>query len=423
LLPADPFRDQPTLTGTSVTLKQLDAGYLEDYLLMIGDPEARRLTGSHTSEAHAADPALVRQRALAWLSSRPELPDRADWAILRNTDGRFVGEVVLNQFDQDNESVNFRIMLGPAEHFGHGYGSEATRLVIDYALNVVGVHRISLDVYAVNPRARHVYELCLLQEVRVPGGRRATGRAALGRRLDRRHHDVHSGRLAERRQCLQIGGGRADEEIHPRGDVRTTRFGDDLLGRRRRVVLRSPQRDARPIAQQGPVRAGAAVGHADTARVHDGAPVDQSNERHVRVSTRYGAYRFGYARENLLPARDRTVHEGHFRVVARGRVAAQHVAEPVDGDGRGAGECGDQVELIRAQLLCGPDADLVGRFDVGTLGEFEEFAFAVARDPDRPVAESGQQIQGLHRERAGGEIAEQHNGVRIGHIRFGEHGA
>lgn len=163
MLPADPFRDQPTLTGTSVTLKQLDAGYLEDYLLMIGDPEARRLTGSHTSAAHAADPALVRQRALAWLSSRPELPDRADWAILRNTDGRFVGEVVLNQFDQDNESVNFRIMLGPAEHFGHGYGREATRLVIDYALNVVGVHRISLDVYAVNPRARHVYETCGFQ--------------------------------------------------------------------------------------------------------------------------------------------------------------------------------------------------------------------------------------------------------------------
>jgi RimJ/RimL family protein N-acetyltransferase len=54
-------------------------------------------------------------------------------------------------------------MLGPAEHFGHGYGSEATRLVIDYALNVVGVHRISLDVYAFNPRARHVYERCGFQ--------------------------------------------------------------------------------------------------------------------------------------------------------------------------------------------------------------------------------------------------------------------
>ena len=159
MLPADPFRDQPTLTGSLVTLIRLDATYIEDYLLMIGAPEALRLTGSHTAEAREPD----RERALTWLGSRPDQHDRADWAILRNTDGRFVGEVVFNQFDQDNESVNFRIMLGPAEHFGHGYGSQATRLVIDYALNVVGVHRISLDVYAFNPRARHVYQKCGFQ--------------------------------------------------------------------------------------------------------------------------------------------------------------------------------------------------------------------------------------------------------------------
>ncbi|HEY4457952.1 MAG TPA: GNAT family protein [Pseudonocardiaceae bacterium] len=161
MLPADPFRDQPTITGSLVTLQQLDASYIEDYLLMLGDPEAVRLTGSNAGEP--TEPAVVREKALAWLGSRPDQHDRADWAILRKTDGRFVGEVVFNEFDQDNESVNFRIMLGPAEHFGHGYGSEATRLVIDYALNVVGVHRIGLEVYAFNPRARRVYEKCGFQ--------------------------------------------------------------------------------------------------------------------------------------------------------------------------------------------------------------------------------------------------------------------
>ena len=70
---------------------------------------------------------------------------------------------MLNEYDQDNESVNFRIMLGPAEHFGHGYGTEATRLVVDYARNVVGLHRISLDVFEFNPRARRVYEKCGFQ--------------------------------------------------------------------------------------------------------------------------------------------------------------------------------------------------------------------------------------------------------------------
>jgi RimJ/RimL family protein N-acetyltransferase len=162
VLPADPFRDQPTLTGTKVTLKQLDARYIDDYLLMITDPQALRLTGSHTSDP-PGDPAVRREKALTWLGSRPDQHDRADWAILRNTDGRFVGEVVLNEYDEDNESVSFRIMLGPEEHFGHGYGTEATRLVIEYARNVVGLHRISLHVYDFNPRARRVYEKCGFQ--------------------------------------------------------------------------------------------------------------------------------------------------------------------------------------------------------------------------------------------------------------------
>uniref|UniRef100_UPI0028126253 GNAT family N-acetyltransferase n=1 Tax=Arthrobacter sp. TaxID=1667 RepID=UPI0028126253 len=41
-----------------------------------------------------------------------------------------------------------------------GYGTEATRAVVAHAFDVMGVHRISLEVYAFNPRAQRVYEKC-----------------------------------------------------------------------------------------------------------------------------------------------------------------------------------------------------------------------------------------------------------------------
>ena len=44
--------------------------------------------------------------------------------------------------------------------FGRGYGTEATRLVTGYALDQVGLHRLSLEVFDHNPRARRVYESC-----------------------------------------------------------------------------------------------------------------------------------------------------------------------------------------------------------------------------------------------------------------------
>jgi RimJ/RimL family protein N-acetyltransferase len=68
-----------------------------------------------------------------------------------------VGEVVLNQYDEGNRSCNFRTFVGPAGQ-GRGLGTEALRLIVGYGFEEIGLHRISLEVYAFNPRARHVYE-------------------------------------------------------------------------------------------------------------------------------------------------------------------------------------------------------------------------------------------------------------------------
>jgi RimJ/RimL family protein N-acetyltransferase len=147
----DVFRDQPVLTGELVRLEPLTAAVLEEYLVVLADPDVGRLTGSHGT--------FDRSTVAAWLATRPDHHDRADWAVVRTDDGAFLGEAVLNDLDVDNGSVNFRILLG-SPHLGRGYGTEATRLVLDYALGPAGMHRVSLGVYVSNPRARRVYEKC-----------------------------------------------------------------------------------------------------------------------------------------------------------------------------------------------------------------------------------------------------------------------
>ena len=71
-----------------------------------------------------------------------------------------MGEAVLNDLDPDNESANYRVWLAGPQLFGQGYGTEITRLVVDYALGTVGLHRVSLGVYDFNSRAQRVYEKC-----------------------------------------------------------------------------------------------------------------------------------------------------------------------------------------------------------------------------------------------------------------------
>jgi RimJ/RimL family protein N-acetyltransferase len=150
VIDTDVFRDQPTLAGERVRLEPLTPAVLTDYLATLDDREVQRLTGSH----ERPDP----ERIAHWLATRQDHHDRADWAALRIADGVFLGEAVINQLDAHNASANYRIFLG-GRHLNHGYGTEITRLVVDYALGA-GLHRLSLSVYDFNSRARRVYEKC-----------------------------------------------------------------------------------------------------------------------------------------------------------------------------------------------------------------------------------------------------------------------
>jgi RimJ/RimL family protein N-acetyltransferase len=151
----DSFRDQPVLTGELVRLEPLTEAVLEDYLVGMADPEVHRLTATHAQ----FDRAQVEQ----WLATRAQQHDRADWAVLRRSDGAFLGEAVLNDFDSDNASANYRVWLAGPEAYGRGYGTEVTRLVLEYAFDTAGLHRVSLGVLDFNPRARRVYEKCGFQ--------------------------------------------------------------------------------------------------------------------------------------------------------------------------------------------------------------------------------------------------------------------
>ncbi|RKR75139.1 RimJ/RimL family protein N-acetyltransferase [Frondihabitans australicus] len=53
--------------------------------------------------------------------------------------------------------ATFAIMLGP-NATGHGYGSEATRMLIRYGFEELGLNKIELHVWAYNTRAIRAYE-------------------------------------------------------------------------------------------------------------------------------------------------------------------------------------------------------------------------------------------------------------------------
>jgi RimJ/RimL family protein N-acetyltransferase len=147
---------------------------------MLQDAEAAILTGTvHSSSQTTLQWTVddLRVTYERWSSA----DDRLVLAVIDQATNAMVGEVVLNDWNQVNRSCGFRILLG-AEGRGRGLGSEATELIVRHGIHELGLHRIALEVYAFNPRARHVYE-------KVGFRYEGTGRDALW--FDEQWIDVH----------------------------------------------------------------------------------------------------------------------------------------------------------------------------------------------------------------------------------------
>ncbi|MDK1326571.1 GNAT family protein [Arthrobacter sp. zg-Y1143] len=152
MIAQDLFVRQTTLATGRLRLEPLGLAHFDGIWASLQDPEISRLTGTHAE--------FTQRQIHTWLASRSDAADRADWAMVSAADGTYLGEVVLNDLDPDNESMAFRIALRGPEIFGQGYGTEAIRAVLNHAFDDLGLHRIELEVFEFNPRARHVYEKC-----------------------------------------------------------------------------------------------------------------------------------------------------------------------------------------------------------------------------------------------------------------------
>ena len=151
-----PLTHTPTLTGDLVELRPVTAEDVVRLHALMRDPEVGRLTGSvHDDTEAEVDPWTVAQLQEVYARWADDT-DRLVWAVVDRGTGQVVGEAVLLDHDPGNASIGFRVWLSGARD--RGLGTEVTRLAVGHAFEGLGLHRVELEVYAFNPRARRVYE-------------------------------------------------------------------------------------------------------------------------------------------------------------------------------------------------------------------------------------------------------------------------
>ncbi len=94
-----------------------------------------------------------------------ELSDLYDRHIHDQTERRFIvqgsegsiGLVELVEIDYIHRRAEFQIIIAP-QHQGRGYAAPASQLALDYAFNVLNLHKLYLIVDADNHKAIHIYQ-------------------------------------------------------------------------------------------------------------------------------------------------------------------------------------------------------------------------------------------------------------------------
>ncbi len=116
-----------------------------------------------------------------WFETARGDKDSVMFGIYECSSGLPVGNVGLSDVRSLHRSAEFGIGIGESWARGKGYGTEATRLILDYGFTVLGLHHIWLKAAEFNHAGIRAYE---------KAGFKQAGRLRQGWQLGGRQHDV-----------------------------------------------------------------------------------------------------------------------------------------------------------------------------------------------------------------------------------------
>lgn len=137
------------MQGDRVLLRPMEKTDADDVVRMRSAPEVLAQLFS--------DEPPTRESHLRWFEQMQIQGIRQEFMIVERETGRSIGTVGLNHIDPNHRRAEFGILMGDEEARGKGLAFEASRLLLDYAFNKLGLYRLYLHVFPDNEPALHLY--------------------------------------------------------------------------------------------------------------------------------------------------------------------------------------------------------------------------------------------------------------------------
>jgi ribosomal-protein-alanine N-acetyltransferase len=142
----------PFIIGKKIYLRGLERLDLEgEYFNWLNDREVTRFLNS------GVFPNTVEQME-EYYRNIVLSADNAMFAIIDKESDEHIGNIKLGPIDWLMRIAPLGIMIGNKECWGKGYGTEAIRLVLDYAFNRLNLHKVIAGIVAIHQASIRAFE-------------------------------------------------------------------------------------------------------------------------------------------------------------------------------------------------------------------------------------------------------------------------
>lgn len=146
------------IVGEKVALGPYRRELVPLYLRWINDFEVTRTLGIREQPA-------TLEAEEAWYERASRNDTDPAFTIYELATLRPIGNTSLMNVSHFHRTADFGIMIGEKECWGKGYGTETTRLMLEFGFTALGLHNIMLTTYSFNERAQRAYRRAGFREI------------------------------------------------------------------------------------------------------------------------------------------------------------------------------------------------------------------------------------------------------------------
>ena len=145
--------NNPFIIGEEIYLRPLEKSDLtREYLSWINDSEVTRYMETGTFPTNM-------ENLEEYYRTMTSSPNHVILAIVNKKPDKHIGNIALNNINWVNRVANLGIMIGEKKHWGKGCGTEAVKLMVNYAFWKLNLHKVWVGVDEENTSAYHIYKV------------------------------------------------------------------------------------------------------------------------------------------------------------------------------------------------------------------------------------------------------------------------